>query len=280
MPKPAAKTNVTPLKQTIQTEMVKVDSETAQSWLDTCNTHNRKIREAHVLTMARDMNKGRWSFNGAPIVFGTDGTLLDGQHRLAAVVKSKSAIPFLILRGVSEDAQHTMDTGARRTAADAWELAGRDNNARRITAVARFALIVDDKVDNEKVSTAEIFDFVDQNPLIVQAVDRAGANFKSSGMTPRVYDYCLWRLSEVDQEAALEFFRSLHSLTDLPEGSPITALHRRLMAGNYTSRRQLDAEATVSLVFRAWNAWREGRPVTKLYAVGRTGNKVNIPVPA
>lgn len=280
MTKPNPKSNVTPLKQTIQTEMVKVDAETAQSWLDNCNTHNRKIREAHVLTMARDMNKGRWSFNGAPIVFGTDGTLLDGQHRLAAVVKSKSAIPFLVLRGVSEDAQHTMDTGARRTAADAWELAGRDNNARRITAVARFALIVDNKVDGEKVSTAEIFDFVDHNPLIIHCVNAAGANWKSSGMTPRVYDYCFWRLTEVDRDDALEFFRALHDLTDLPTGSPIAALHRRLMAGNYISRRQLDAEATVSLVFRAWNAWRGGRSLTKLQAVSRTGSKVNIPVPA
>ncbi len=280
MTKPAKTANVTPIKKSITTEMVKIDPETAQSWLDEHNTHNRKLREAHVLTMARDMNKGRWSFNGAPIVFCEDGRLLDGQHRLAAIVKSKSAIPFIVLRGVSEDAQHTMDTGARRTAADAWELAGRDSNSRRVTAVARFALIIDDKVDGDKASTAEIFDFVDQNPLIIHCVNQAGASWKSSGLTPRVYDYCFWRLTEVDKDDALAFFRSLHDLTDLPNGSPITALHRRLLAGNYASRRQLDAEASVAMVFKAWNAWREGKSITKLYAVGRTGSKINIPVPA
>lgn len=269
-------------KKTVTTEMVKIDSKLAQAWLDEHNTHNRNSRPAHVLVLARDMAGGRWTFNGAPIVFAADGTLLDGQHRLQAIIAAKCAIPFLVVRGVETDSQHTMDTGARRSAADAYALAGRGNNASRATAVARFALIIEDKVDNEKVSTAELFDYLDKNPLIIKCVEENGARWSSTGMTPRVYDYCTWRLAEIDADAAHEFFTSLKDLIGLPEGSPIMALHKRLLVrtGNGTMRKQLDAEAQVSVVFRAWNHWREGRVVDRLPAVSRVGGHIRIPVPA
>lgn len=268
-------------KRTIQTEMVKVDAKTAQAWLDEFNTHNRNVRDPHVMSLARDMAAGRWTFTGAPIVFAEDGTLLDGQHRLAAIVKSKCAIPFLVVRGVDGGSQHSMDTGSRRSAADAYKLDGRGNNAARATAVARFALIIEDKVDGDKVSTAELFEYLDKNPLIVRCVESNGARWNGTGMTPRVYDYCTWRLAEIDEVEAAKFFTSLKSLTDLPTGSPIMALHKRLvgMVGR-SARRQLDAETQVSLVFRAWNAWREDRAVTKLPAVSRVGSRIAIPVPA
>ncbi|MFI5426103.1 hypothetical protein [Aeromicrobium sp. UC242_57] len=227
-------------KKTIDTQMVKIDAKTAQAWLDEFNTHNRNIRAPHVTSLARDMAAGRWTFNGAPIVFAADGTLLDGQHRLAAIAKAKCAIPFLVIRGVSAESQHTMDTGSRRSAADAYSLAGRGNHAGRATAVARFALIIEDKVDNEKVSTAELFEYLDKNPLILKCVESNGARWNGTGMTPRVYDYCTWRLTEIDEADATQFFTSLKELTALPEGSPIMALHKRLLvrSGNGTLRKQ------------------------------------------
>lgn len=136
-------------------------------------------------------------------------------------------------------------------------------------------------MDGDKVSTAELFDYLDKNPLIVKCVESNGARWNGTGMTPRVYDYVTWRLAEIDEVEATRFFTSLKQLTGLPEGSPIMALHKRLvgMVGR-SARRQLDSEAQVSLVFRAWNAWREERSVTRLPAVSRSGSRISIPVPA
>lgn len=270
----------TPLDTKFTSTVVPVDPDRAARWLAEFNTHNRKIRKAHVAALARDMSSSRWSFNGAPIVFGADGSLLDGQHRLSAIVESGMTISLLVVRGVPNEAQHTMDTGSRRTAADAYTLDGRGKNASRATAVARFALILEGSADGDKVSTAEIFDFLYMHPLIEACIETTKAQWSSTGLTPRVFDYCYWRLAQLDPNDTFLFFRSLCDLTDLPSGSPIAALHRRLVGQvGRSNRRQLEAEAQVALVFKAWNAWRAGRSVSKLTAVHRGGGLMEIPVP-
>ena len=66
------------------------------------NTHNRNIRKPVVGKYANDMENGFWNFDGAPIRFADDGTLLDGQHRLHAIIKSNKAIDLLVVRGLKK----------------------------------------------------------------------------------------------------------------------------------------------------------------------------------
>ena len=49
---------------------------------------NRKRRKTYVDTLAADMRAGRWVDTHEPIAMSVDGNLIDGQHRLAAVVLS------------------------------------------------------------------------------------------------------------------------------------------------------------------------------------------------
>ena len=49
---------------------------------------NRKRRKTYVDTLAADMREGRWVDTHEPIAMSVDGNLIDGQHRLAAVVLS------------------------------------------------------------------------------------------------------------------------------------------------------------------------------------------------
>lgn len=51
-------------------------------------TGNRKRRKTYVDTLAADMREGRWVDTHEPIAMSVDGNLIDGQHRLAAVVLS------------------------------------------------------------------------------------------------------------------------------------------------------------------------------------------------
>ena len=64
-------------------QLVEITPELAHEWLG-FNTHNRNIRQRIVTAYAADMTGGDWQWNGESIKFAEDGTLLDGQHRLAA----------------------------------------------------------------------------------------------------------------------------------------------------------------------------------------------------
>ena len=81
-------------------ENVTITPQVAQMMLEH-NTHNRNLTESRAQAYARDMASGNWRYTGEGIKFGPDGTLLDGQTRLRAIVDvSKGYTSF---SGVSAD---------------------------------------------------------------------------------------------------------------------------------------------------------------------------------
>lgn len=70
------------------------------------------------------MAQKAWKMNGEAIKFSNTGRLLDGQHRLLACVESGCSVRTLVIRGLPEDTQETMDAGKSRTMANVLELKG------------------------------------------------------------------------------------------------------------------------------------------------------------
>jgi hypothetical protein len=102
--------------------------------------HNRKIRTAKVEEFAGAMARGEWRLSNDALTVDRNGHLLNGQHRLRAVVQSGSTQPFIVMRGVTESTQETMDQGSRRSVADALTLRG-DKNVARLGAMARHVFL-------------------------------------------------------------------------------------------------------------------------------------------
>lgn len=90
----------------------------AERWLADNNTGNRNIRQTHVDYLANEMLAGRWHQTGQGIAFFEDGTLADGQHRLAAIVQSGVSVPLVVTRGLKKEAMPAIDVGAKRNLAD------------------------------------------------------------------------------------------------------------------------------------------------------------------
>ncbi len=90
----------------------------ASDWLERFNTDNfRPVSARRVDALALEMSLGRWEMNGDPVRFRSpDGVLIDGQHRLSAIVKSGVTCRMLVVRGLSDSVTATIDTGSRRNA--------------------------------------------------------------------------------------------------------------------------------------------------------------------
>ncbi len=79
------------------------------------NTNNyRKINMHKVGIYARDMMNGNWQENGEAIKFNNKGELVDGQHRLEAIIKSDCAIKSLVITGV-DNSVTIYDSGKNRS---------------------------------------------------------------------------------------------------------------------------------------------------------------------
>jgi hypothetical protein len=79
-------------------EVVKITPAMAKKWLKK-NTHNfRPVTRATVLKYADTMKKGKWVVSDTAISFDPDGNLVNGQHRLNAVIEAGVTVEFIVIR--------------------------------------------------------------------------------------------------------------------------------------------------------------------------------------
>lgn len=82
------------------------------------NVNNRPIRKAIVNSYAKQMSQGRWKMTHQGIAFDDNGNLLDGQHRLHAIIQSGVSVLMTVASGVDPSSRIAMDDHARRTLSD------------------------------------------------------------------------------------------------------------------------------------------------------------------
>lgn len=267
----------------ITVEVIDVDPVLAELWLDEHNRHNRKWRPRKLDAYARDMAAGRWEFNGDPLRFDIAETLLDGQHRLAAIRDSKTTQPFVVVKGLRPQAQETVDIGATRTMGDTLTLRG-ESNASILAAIARRVLLFDQGIATNGgrviVTHPEMSAYIDSTPAIYRAVEVANAA-KQSGLqaAPSVvgaaYHLCA-RLDEVD--AGHFFLRQLIDNVGLEVGDPARALLRRIQEEARTGR-PMHPDDVLRYAIVAWNHFRNERQITKLQAPKGGWTAKNTPMP-
>lgn len=270
-----SKSKVTGPRPTIE----QVDPETAQLWLGG-NALNRNLRRGVVAAYARDMAAGRWLFTGEPIKFAEDGSLLDGQHRLHALIQAGVTLSLLVVRNVEAQAQNVMDTGARRTAGDALSLRGEKNSA--LLASAAAMVINEGQSYRRQVTHSEILAMVDADDSIRMIVADVLPQLKMSHViSGTVAFYAYWRLYQIDETDTALFFDGLASLVGLEAGSPILALHRRLLRagegrgkGGHAYRQE-----ALACIFSAWNAWRKNEKREKIQVTIGSYGRIYVPKP-
>lgn len=264
----------------LTTEIVKVTPAMAEKWLGK-NVKNRNLAQRDVNRYAKAMERGEWLITGEAIKFAGTGELLDGQHRLAAIVQTGRTIPLLVVRGLHSEVQDVLDTGKARTAADQLAIHGYVNSM-LLAAAAKIVILYEGGMfyrDNkhQAVSHRQILDYVEDNSMLAFAAARARAVSKACDIQPAVAAMTYYELMKLSDEKAMEFFDRLTDGANLPPGSPILALRARLRSIR-DERTNLPMEAKVALVFRAWNAWRAGRKLAAL-PLYRSGELIPCPEP-
>ena len=91
------------------------------------NVSNRKLNKHHVDFLADQMLTGKWQKNGQTIVIAADGTLMDGQHRLNAIIKANVPAELGLCTGVPKTAMSTIDNGKSRSTSDILTMNGWTN---------------------------------------------------------------------------------------------------------------------------------------------------------
>jgi hypothetical protein len=116
--------------------LVEITPEVARILLSKKNI-NRSIRLSQLNRLKRTLENHRWHINGETLICDHDGRLIEGQHRLQAVVDTQETIWTLMVHGIDRDRFKTMGQGSKRTAGDILGIQG-VKNAMHIAAALRW----------------------------------------------------------------------------------------------------------------------------------------------
>jgi hypothetical protein len=142
----------------------------ATEWLE-ANTSNRPLSRAVVRSFAEAMRRGEWQVTHQGIAFDIHGVLVDGQHRLAAIVEADRPVELTVFTDVAEGTFDVLDIGKRRTAADVLAIEG-EKNSIMLAAMVRIVWLYRNRPDLNwtggaaAVSNHQVVHTLDEHPKL------------------------------------------------------------------------------------------------------------------
>jgi hypothetical protein len=241
---------------------MKVTPDIAAEWLET-RGNNRNVKQSVVDRYKEDMLNGRWVFNGQSIAFDEEGKLLNGQHRLWAVVESGTTQEWVIQFGIPRETQATIDSGSIWQPKDILKMQGESNCA---VLQAALAWIHREEGGNimatRGMSNSVAMEILGRNPNIRRSVSFLVSHTRSV-LAPSTEVYLHYRFASVNEEKANEFFLRLADGAGLPVDSPVYRLRERLLR-HHGSKEKLSRIDMMAFTIIAWNYFYSGQTVKSL----------------
>lgn len=237
--------------------VMRITPREAKNWLE-ANKGNRPLNRGHVQRLAAAIEAGEWELNGDPIRFDEDGCLLDGQHRLHAIVEADKAVDSVIIRNLPASTFSTMDCGRRRGGADTLAVAG-ETNCVALAAACRCLLLYENSgvaaVSNSKrqFSNAQILDCLQRHPDIRESLQVHHKLHSRFSFAPFITIDYLFRKKHPGHDYA-GFWDRVASGEMIARGDPEYALRERLQT-NATSSAKLPSYQLAALAIRALHAY-------------------------
>lgn len=246
----------------LNTKIEVITPDMARQYLTT-NKKNRALSRSTVDAYAQEMKLMRWQLNGEAIIFDEVGLLVNGQHRLSACAQANTPFQSVVIRGVSQHAFETLDSGKKRNAADAFSING-EINVSTLSTVARSHFANRNGFQSRVSSTQSISTILheaDNYPSIKNLVNnkhysRLMQSFlKGSGLGVFAYAQTLGWVEEVDQALFL-LSSGQHDDTD----EPMWVLRERLISQK-ASTEALKPHVFNAYVIKALNAFLQKKRI-------------------
>lgn len=236
------------------------------------NVKNRNKNTHLVLKYANEMANGKWKENtGELIKISNTGVILDGQHRLSAIVKSNTPIWFHIATGLDDNIFDVLDTGMKRNAADVFKISGVKYSSSTPAIIQSYFSLKNRKVSintsnsNSRKSSAELLEIYYSNPLFWDDIAMKTSQLYTSFakvLTPQTIGGIYAHLIDINAHDAERFMNQMCSGDNITNKT-ILLLRNKLIAEKVATRK-LPINIIVALIIKSWNHFRKGNQISNL----------------
>lgn len=236
------------------------------------NTLNRNVSDRMVDRYARDMLEGLWQLNGEPVIRTPDGQLLDGQHRMWAILKAGEknpgiAVDMLIVEGISAAVMPTIDTGKARSFGNVLQISGHVNTnvlAATLRWVFWYETYRGRSIDGADPSHSDLEAYLATHPTLPQRVSETCNRqaLKKIGSVS-MFAWLYYEASLLNPQKAGEWLGLLASGAGMAEDHPVLRFREKLLADKQIKNRRM-ADTHAAYGVKSWNAFVTGRSVRAL----------------
>lgn len=206
----------------------------AEAWLK-LNVGNRRSRRWWAEALAAAMRRGEWKATHQGIAFATSGKLIDGQHRLMAILKSGISQSMLVVHDVPDEAFSVMDIGVKRSISDTTGLSKKTAEACRLAAT----IVNGGSVTPQQVTEVAEGGLAEVHERLLEACNSSTTLFTSAPMRVAA---CIQIMDGHPEDYILSLYRklALRNFEELPQIG--YAFVRQVTGGKVTSTSQVQGE--------------------------------------
>lgn len=223
------------------------------------NVNNRRISQPILLRYVSDMVNGKWKEDtGELIKISKTGRVLDGQHRLQAVIKANCSIFFHIAYNINDEVFDVLDSGKLRNATDCFKISDIKHENIIPSTIAHFKLLQDGKRKgqqaNFKLTNAELLKTYYDDEQFWQEVARLSVNWYKAFakvLPPSWIGGFYAHFYKLNSEKADEFMNQLCTGMDI-SNITINLLRTKLMQDRM-SLRKMHQNMKMALIIKTWN---------------------------
>jgi len=209
------------------------------------------------------MLAGQWKLTGDSIKFN-GSSLIDGQHRLQAIVRSGVTVKCLVVRNLARDVFDVLDTGRSRQAGDVLSGYGYPN-VYLLASAARYLYFYERKIvpGTPTVPNQDILAVCQRHTdLSSFTSDICSHKFARSG----VIVACLFWIDKCGKTRGQAFVESFLTGTDLKVTSPVYSLRERVIADRQLLAHKRGRVILSAMFFRSFDNYISNRPSTRMVA--------------
>jgi hypothetical protein len=234
------------------------------------NINNRRVKAEVVDRYAQDIVAGRWKQDtGEVIKISKSGIVLDGQHRLYAIVKANTHIFLHIAYGIEESVSDVLDTGCGRSASDVFKL-NRINNDSSIPSIIQTSYLLKNGhfscgQKNMRLTNAQLLEKYYENEILWQDICKKSHNWYLSfaKILPKSFIGGFYSVfKEIDLEMAEQFMNEL--CTGINVSNETMLLLRNKFMQDKMSQRKISPTLRTIYMIKAWNCFVKGIVLKKL----------------
>ena len=226
------------------------------------NIGNRPYNKATLRRYVKLMLDGEWGITPDAIGFNVDGFLMNGQHRLKAVVLSGTTQQFFLVEGLPRESFSYTDEGRKRQAGDILNVGAKVVNYNQTaSAIRAYIALKRDRSLNGNMDSAptnkevlhvyEAHKDVFDNAIHVAQRCYKKLNFLGTKEIGSIYAYLIIE-KQYESQFVRNFFEEL--FFNASNNTTITLLRDRLIKDKM-SKSTLRYSVKLSLIAKTWNAY-------------------------